>query len=90
MKRLTASGFWPLYRFDPRRPANGKAALVLDSRPPSGDLAQTLLAEQRFRRLNSQDPQAAQALYQEAAENLRQRFAFLSRLAGQNDDNSVA
>lgn len=89
MKRLTANGFWPLYRFDPRRPASGKAALALDSRPPSGDLAQTLLAEQRFRRLNSQDPQQAQALYLEAAENLRQRFAFLSRLASQNDDNSA-
>lgn len=31
MKQLTATGFWPLYRFDPRRSAEGKAALALDS-----------------------------------------------------------
>ncbi|WHP81968.1 pyruvate:ferredoxin (flavodoxin) oxidoreductase [Edwardsiella anguillarum] len=82
MKRLTANGFWPLYRFDPRRGAEGQNALALDSRPPSGDLAQTLLAEQRFRRLSSLAPQEAQTLYREAEENLRQRFALLSLLAG--------
>lgn len=82
MKRLTTNGFWPLYRFDPRRSAEGQNALTLDSRPPSGNLAQTLLAEQRFRRLNSLAPQEAQTLYREAEDNLRQRFALLSLLAG--------
>ncbi|ECY5174467.1 pyruvate-flavodoxin oxidoreductase, partial [Salmonella enterica subsp. enterica serovar Enteritidis] len=50
MRQLTATGFWPLYRFDPRRADEGKPPLALDSRPPSDALAETLLNEQRFRR----------------------------------------
>lgn len=48
MRQLTATGFWPLYRFDPRRADEGKLPLALDSRPPSDALAETLLNEQRF------------------------------------------
>ena len=46
MRQLTATGFWPLYRFDPRRADEGKLPLALDSRPPSDALAETLLNEQ--------------------------------------------
>ncbi|MGS6555225.1 pyruvate:ferredoxin (flavodoxin) oxidoreductase, partial [Escherichia coli] len=59
MRQLTATGFWPLYRFDPRRADEGKLPLALDSRPPSEALEETLLHEQRFRRLNSQQPEVA-------------------------------
>lgn len=52
MRQLTATGFWPLYRFDPRRREESKLPLALDSRPPSSDLSAKLLNEQRFRRLN--------------------------------------
>jgi hypothetical protein len=31
MRQLTATGFWPLYRFDPRRADEGKLPLALDS-----------------------------------------------------------
>lgn len=82
MKQLTATGFWPLYRFDPRRSDEGKLPLALDSRPPSIDLADTLLKEQRFRRLNTQEPEVAQQLYRDATADLKKRFEFLSQLAG--------
>ena len=38
-KLAVESGFWPLLRFDPSRPARGEAALILDSRPPFGSAA---------------------------------------------------
>lgn len=82
MKQLTATGFWPLYRFDPRRSDEGKLPLALDSRPPSIDLADILLKEQRFRRLNTQEPEVAQQLYRDATADLKKRFEFLSQLAG--------
>ncbi|XPE23841.1 hypothetical protein ACNKHM_28135 [Shigella sonnei] len=63
MRQLTATGFWPLYRFDPRRADEGKLPLALDSRPPSEALEETLLHEQRFRRLNSQQPEVAEQLW---------------------------
>ncbi|MGM3224084.1 pyruvate:ferredoxin (flavodoxin) oxidoreductase [Dickeya zeae] len=88
MRQLTATGFWPLYRFDPRRTAEGKPALVTDSRPPSASLNETLLNEQRFRRLNTQQPQEAARLYEEAEADLRRRYDFLSLLAGKAEKNA--
>ncbi|HEI8864929.1 TPA: pyruvate:ferredoxin (flavodoxin) oxidoreductase [Serratia odorifera] len=89
MKQLTATGFWPLYRFDPRRAEAGKAALALDSRPPNSELSATLLKEQRFRRLNSQQPEVADALYQEAEQQLKAKYDFLSLLAGKAEKSTA-
>ncbi|CAI0794471.1 pyruvate:ferredoxin (flavodoxin) oxidoreductase [Serratia quinivorans] len=89
MKQLTATGFWPLYRFDPRRTDEGKPALALDSRPPNSNLTETLLKEQRFRRLNSQQPEVASALYQAAEKELKEKYDFLSLLAGKAEKSSA-
>lgn len=89
MKQLTATGFWPLYRFDPRRTDEGKPALALDSRPPNSNLTDTLLKEQRFRRLNSQQPEVASALYQAAEKELKEKYDFLSLLAGKGETSSA-
>ncbi|ACS87012.1 pyruvate:ferredoxin (flavodoxin) oxidoreductase [Musicola paradisiaca] len=88
MRQLTATGFWPLYRFDPKRAEEGKPALVTDSRPPSASLSETLLNEQRFRRLNNQMPEAAAQLYEEAEADLRRRYDFLTLLAGKAEKSS--
>ncbi len=82
MRQLTASGFWPLFRFDPRRADEGKIPLMLDSRPPSAALDETLMNEQRFRRLNTQQPEVAEQLWKDAAEDLQKRYDFLAMLAG--------
>ncbi|MRT11877.1 pyruvate:ferredoxin (flavodoxin) oxidoreductase [Enterobacteriaceae bacterium RIT711] len=82
MRQLTATGFWPLYRFDPRRADEGKLPLALDSRPPSDALADTLMKEQRFRRLNAQQPEVAEQLWKDAAVDLQKRYDFLAQMAG--------
>lgn len=87
MRQLTATGFWPLYRFDPRRAEEGKAALVTDSRPPSSSLSETLMKEQRFRRLNNMMPEETAQLYEEAELDLRRRFDFLTMMAGKAEKN---
>ena len=84
MKQLTATGFWPLYRFDPRRVEEGKPALALDSRPPNSNLTETLNNEQRFRRLNAQQPDVAAQLYAAAEKELQQKYDFLAMLAGKS------
>ncbi len=82
MKQLTATGFWPLYRFDPRRADEGKLPLALDSRAPNASLAETLRHEPRFQRLERQLPEVASQLYEEAEQEANRRFAWLSQLAG--------
>lgn len=64
-----------------------KAALVTDSRPPSSSLSETLLKEQRFRRLNSMMPEETAQLYEEAELDLRRRFDFLTMMAGKAEKN---
>ncbi|HDS9863004.1 TPA: pyruvate:ferredoxin (flavodoxin) oxidoreductase [Citrobacter freundii] len=89
MRQLTATGFWPLYRFDPRRADEGKLPLALDSRPPSDALAETLLNEQRFRRLNAQQPEVAEQLWKDAAADLQKRYDFLAQLAGKAEKSGA-
>ncbi|HCQ08631.1 MAG TPA: hypothetical protein DIU03_05470, partial [Leclercia adecarboxylata] len=59
-----------------------KLPLALDSRPPSDALAETLMQEQRFRRLNAQQPEVAEQLWKDAAADLQKRYDFLAQLAG--------
>lgn len=89
MRQLTATGFWPLYRFDPRRADEGKLPLALDSRPPSEALEETLLHEQRFRLLNSQQPEVAEQLWKDAAADLQKRYDFLAQMAGKTDKSGT-
>ncbi|NGE22706.1 pyruvate:ferredoxin (flavodoxin) oxidoreductase, partial [Klebsiella pneumoniae] len=86
MKALTASGFWPLYRFDPRRDGTGKAPLVLDSRPPSQSLAEVMHQEQRFNRLSSSDPARAAVLAEKAEQRTAKQYALLELLASQKSE----
>jgi len=51
------SGYWPLYRFDPRLEAQGKAALQLDSKAPTRSLGEYLVQENRFRQVQRKDPE---------------------------------
>lgn len=83
MKSLTASGFWPLYRFDPRREGTGKAPLILDSRPPSVPLSDVINQEQRFNRLNNSDPSRAAMLVDQASQRIAKQYALLELLASQ-------
>lgn len=82
MRLLTTSGFWPLYRFDPRRSEQGKAALSLDSRPPTSELEQALMNEQRFRQLQTRQPETAAQLWHDATEAAHQRYQRLAEMAG--------
>lgn len=82
MRQLTTSGFWPLYRFDPQRTEQGKVALSLDSRPPASELEAALMNEQRFRRLNQQQPEVARQLWIDAGAEAQRKYALLAQLAG--------
>lgn len=83
MKSLTASGFWPLYRFDPRREGTGKAPLILDSRAPSVALSDVINQEQRFNRLNNSSPARAAMLVDQATQRIAKQYALLELLASQ-------
>ena len=75
------TGYWPLFRFDPRLAARGETALRLDSGPPKADLAKFMANETRFGILRNIDPARADALAAQAQIQVRQHFALYQQLA---------
>ncbi len=75
------SGYWPIFRYDPRRAEQGDVALKLDSGPPKTELAGFLAAETRFNSLGHLAPDRAAALAAHAQEDVRHHYALYQRLA---------
>jgi pyruvate-ferredoxin/flavodoxin oxidoreductase len=76
------SGVWPLYRFDPRRIAQGEPPLQLDSAPPSIRASEYMKNEDRFRRVEKLDPERFRRLTAAAEHEAAQRYLVYQQLAG--------
>jgi pyruvate-ferredoxin/flavodoxin oxidoreductase len=76
------SGYWPLYRYDPRKLTQGESPLKLDSAAPSLPLADFMASEGRFRMTEHAHPEHYRQLVAQADEQIRRRFAILTRMAG--------
>jgi pyruvate-ferredoxin/flavodoxin oxidoreductase len=81
-KLAVTSGVWPLYRFDPRRVADGQPPLQLDSNPPSVPVKNYMQNETRFRMVERMDPARFKRLAAAAQREATQRFAVYQQLAG--------
>jgi pyruvate-ferredoxin/flavodoxin oxidoreductase len=75
------TGHWPLLRYDPRRPEQGKPALILDSKAPSIPYREFAEREGRFRVLMHAKPERADRLLEEAEHEARTRYALYHQLA---------
>jgi len=75
------SGYWPLYRFDPRQADQGKAPLQLDSKPPTQPLVEYLLKENRFAQVQRKDPERFAHLVKLLEEELAHRRQVYEALA---------
>ncbi len=80
-KNAALSGYWPLYRFDPRLAEDGKNPFQLDSRPPKLAFKDYALAENRYRLLRQTNPEQADALLDEAQDAVTRHWATYERLA---------
>jgi pyruvate-ferredoxin/flavodoxin oxidoreductase len=80
-KAAVASGAWPLYRYDPRRRAEGKNPLQLDAKPPSAPLRAFAYNETRYTMLAHADAAAAKDALRLAEEDVRRRWRLYEQLA---------
>jgi pyruvate-ferredoxin/flavodoxin oxidoreductase len=80
-KKAVAAGYWPLYRYDPRRAVRGQAPLELDSGAPSIPLAEYMAGESRFRITAEANPARYAELVALAERRVASRFEELKRLA---------
>jgi pyruvate-ferredoxin/flavodoxin oxidoreductase len=83
-KAAVASGYFPLFRYDPRLTAHGKPTLQLDSKPPSIGLEKFELNEGRFSMLTQQHPEAAASLLALAQADVHARWNAYELLAHAN------
>jgi len=79
-KLAVETGYWPLYRFDPRRAVDGGSAFKLDSSPPKGDLAAYMRNETRFRMTENQNPDRYRELVKSAKNDIQERFRLYEKL----------
>ncbi|MBW2094398.1 MAG: pyruvate:ferredoxin (flavodoxin) oxidoreductase [Deltaproteobacteria bacterium] len=84
-KKAVETGYWPLYRYDPRLKDEGKNPFILDSKDPKGDFREFLMGEVRFSSLTRSFPEQAEVLFQKAEVDMKERYAHYKRLAGQAD-----
>ena len=74
-KKAVETGYWPLFRFDPRRAAQGEIAMSLDSKAPKGALSDFAYGEARYKMLRKRDPARAKELMALAQGDVERRYA---------------
>lgn len=77
----TDSGYWPLFRYDPRRKSEGKNPLQLDSRAPRIPLEEYIYNENRYRVVRNMNPQAAARFLKQAQQVVNEKWREYERMA---------
>jgi pyruvate-ferredoxin/flavodoxin oxidoreductase len=77
----TASGAWPLYRYNPLLKEEGKNPLQLDSKAPSVPLKDYIYNETRYTMLQRSKPEAAEMFLEHAQQFVLDKWQELEQLA---------
>jgi pyruvate-ferredoxin/flavodoxin oxidoreductase len=80
-KLAVSSGYWPVYRFDPRRVLTGESPLQLDSAEPKASIRDFARNETRFRMVEQLDPQRFRQLMDAEQQEVTSRFKIYEQLA---------
>ena len=80
-KKAVEAGYWHLYRYNPELAEEGKNPFVLDSKEPKADFKEYLMGEVRYSSLKKEFPETADALFEKAAKDARERYEIYKQLA---------
>jgi len=80
-KLAVETGYWPLFRYDPRLVQKGEVGLKLDSAAPKGDVTKFMANETRFGILKNVAPERATELGVMAQAYVKQHYALYQQLA---------
>ncbi|MDR0738872.1 MAG: pyruvate:ferredoxin (flavodoxin) oxidoreductase [Oscillospiraceae bacterium] len=78
-KIAVKSGYWNLFRFDPRRSEQEKNPLMLDSRPPSFALEEFLKGENRYKVSEKLSPEKYKKLINKAKKCAAKKYESLAK-----------
>ncbi|HEY47106.1 MAG: pyruvate-flavodoxin oxidoreductase [Anaerolineae bacterium SM23_ 63] len=80
-KDAVATGFWPLFRFDPTLAEQGKNPLQLDSKTPTENIEEFMYKQNRFRSLRQANPERANMLLEAIRQDVITRWKFYEQMA---------
>jgi pyruvate-ferredoxin/flavodoxin oxidoreductase len=83
----TASGYWPLFRFNPAMRNAGERPFRLDSPRPTMALKDYAYNEMRYRALEDIDPRAAQTLLAQAQRVVNEKYRQYEELASRGGES---
>lgn len=75
------SGYWPLFRYQPKLLAEGKNPFILDSKKLRKDVSAFLAREGRFINLKKKHPEIADDLFEKMNNDVSHRMEHLNQLA---------
>ena len=79
-KKAVTSGYWPIFRYDPRLEVDGKSPLMWDMKEPNyEEFREFVMGETRFSQLPNVNPENAEALLTKSEEDARKRFLRLKK-----------
>ncbi len=81
MKKAVQAGYWHMFRFDPRKKAEGQNPFTLDSKAPTGNFREFIESETRYSRLQRAFPERANELFATAEKASVERYEYLQKLA---------
>jgi len=81
MKRAVESGYWHLYRYNPKLKEEGKNPFILDSKEPTASFQDFINSEIRYQSLAKQFPEEAEKLFAIAEKEAKERYAYYKKLA---------
>lgn len=82
MREAVETGYWPLWRFDPRRAQAGEDPFTLDSPAPTKPLKPFLAKMRRYEGLAEREPQMSARLQSELAKDADALYRKLDALVG--------
>ena len=80
-ERAVESGYWPLFRYDPRKIAAGESPLKMDSPAPKLALSAFTSNENRFKQVELAHPDQWKRFLAEAQKSVTERYALYEQLA---------
>ncbi len=85
-KEAVQCGFWPLYRYDPRKAHEGGSPFHLDSRKPTAPFKDFAMQEARFAMLARTNPKRAEHLFELAQRDIDDQYHYYEQMAGVQRD----
>ena len=82
-KKAVESGYWHLYRFDPRLKEEGKNPFVLDSKEPTKSFIDFINTEVRYTSLKRSFPEQADELFAVAEQDAKEKYEKYKKMAEQ-------